>query len=206
MFNGIITAIGCIQKVEPIKNQNTSGLRLQIEVPVHFSLDDVALGASIAINGACMTVIAKEHTHFNVEISQESLRCTVGLDKPGLFVNLEKAMRLDQRLDGHFVLGHVDAIAEVIEITPVAESVCLKVAIPKSLACYMAKKGSVTLQGVALTINEINDQTEVCIISVNIIPHTWQHTTLQDLKTDERLNVEIDPLARYVERLLTMRS
>lgn len=208
MFTGIVQAIGLISRVRPQSDLQTpahaysdaQGLRLSLGWG---SLDwqDVQEGDSISVNGACMTVIAPGPTGFEVDISRESLNRTVGLDGPGP-VNLEKALRAQDRLGGHLVSGHVDATAEVLAIDRCDESVGLTVLLPPHLSAFVAEKGSIALQGVSLTINELSDTEAGTAVRVNLIPHTWTKTTLSDLRPGDRLNVEVDQLARQLARLL----
>ncbi|MHB9100909.1 MAG: riboflavin synthase [Sulfuricella sp.] len=192
MFTGIIEAVGQIKQVE----QRDKGVRLTI-ASVRLDFSDVAVGDSIAANGVCLTVIALAGNAYTVDVSQESLNCTVGLSEPGE-VNLEKAMRLSDRLGGHLVSGHVDGVGEVVKFEPVGESHRLQVRAPRDLARYIAAKGSITVNGVSLTVNEIRDG----IFSINLIPHTVEVTTLRHLQPGARVNLEVDMLARYVDRLL----
>ncbi len=200
MFTGIVAAIGRIEKVEPLQ----AGVRLLIGAG-GLPLDDVQLGDSIAVNGACMTVVALQTERFQVDVSQESLRCTTGLNQVGA-VNLEKAMRLSDRLDGHLVAGHVDGLGTVTAFHAIGESWLLKILAPQALAKYLAIKGSVVVNGVSLTVNQLNDSTAGCEISINLIPHTVQMTTLQFLHVASQVNLEIDLIARYVERMLSARK
>jgi riboflavin synthase len=161
----------------------------------------VALGDSIAIQGACMTVVAKDGNTFEVEVSRESLSKTAGLD--GLFeVNLEKSLTLATKLGGHLVSGHVDGLGEVLKFEPVGESHQLLILAPRELAKYFAYKGSVTVNGVSLTVNRVTDVAAGAQFSINLIPHTVQVTTLKALKPGAKVNLEIDLIARYVERML----
>ena len=192
MFSGIVAALGKISKVEPREN----GVRLTIHA-VRLGLEDIAIGDSIAVNGVCLTVIAKSASGFQVDVSAESLHCTIGLERPGE-VNLEKALRLSDRLGGHLVSGHVDGVGEVTAFEPLGESHRLVVRAPDDLAKYIARKGSITIQGVSLTVNGVNGPE----FDVNLIPHTLQVTTLKHLKPGTRVNLEVDLLARYIERLL----
>lgn len=208
MFTGIITAIGEITNVMPL-GDTMSGIKLRIHAG-ELALDDVVLGDSIAIQGACMTVMQLTPPYFGVEVSQESLRLTKGLDAPGK-VNLEKALRLSDRLGGHLVSGHIDGLGTVTEFCPMGESYLLKILAPVNLAKYLAYKGSIVVNGVSLTINSIRDrsqaskgQEEGCEVSINLIPHTLNHTTLQSLKVGQQVNLEIDLIARYVERMMTV--
>jgi riboflavin synthase len=200
MFTGIITAVGKIKSATSAGD----GLQLQIEVPVNY-LDDVALGDSIAIQGACMTATKIEGNTFVLDISRESLNKTVGLDAVGP-VNLEKAMRLNDRLGGHLVSGHVDGTGKVTHFTAVAKdpygSWFLKVEAPKELAAFLAYKGSIVVNGVSLTVNKTEDLANACIVDINIIPHTLQNTTLGNLKQGDAVNLEVDLIARYVARMM----
>ena len=192
MFSGIVAAAGKINKVQPLER----GARLTIHA-VRLGLDDVAIGDSICVNGVCLTVVAKTTSSFDVDVSAETLHCTAGLDKVGE-VNLEKALRLSDRLGGHLVSGHVDGVGEVVVFEPVGESHRLVVRAPAELAKYIARKGSVTVQGVSLTVNTVNGPE----FEINLIPHTVQVTTLKHLKPGSRVNLEVDLIARYIERLL----
>ena len=202
MFTGIITGVGRIAAVQDLGSSSQHGKRITVEAPAGY-LDDVGLGDSIALNGACMTVIALEPAGhgFTFEISAESLDKTSGLDQPGP-VNLEKALRAHDRLGGHIVAGHVDGIGQVTHFAPVGESHALRILAPAFLARYLAYKGSVTVNGVSLTVNSVRDTGEGCELSINLIPHTVQNTALHALQNGSRVNLEIDLIARYVERML----
>ncbi|MBC7599561.1 MAG: riboflavin synthase [Polaromonas sp.] len=180
------------------------GKRLAIETPAGY-LDDVGLGDSIAINGACMTVITVDvsENQFWIEISAESLARTSGLSEPGP-VNLEKALRAHDRLGGHIVAGHVDGIGNVTHFAEVGESWELRILAPYELGKYLAYKGSITVNGVSLTVNRVADLTDRtgCEISINLIPHTVHNTALHHLHAKSQVNLEIDLIARYVERML----
>ena len=204
MFTGIVAALGRITSLEPLGNDGNAGVRLHVHAGA-LPLADVALGDSIAINGACMTVISKTADSFTVDVSRESLNCTVGLDAPGE-VNLEKALTLAERLGGHLVSGHVDGLGEVTHFAPVGESWKLDILAPASLARYLAYKGSVVVNGVSLTVNSVADSAAGCTISINLIPHTIEVTTLKHLKAGSRVNLEVDLIARYVERMLSATS
>ena len=197
MFTGIIAAVGKISHAQPLEQ----GLRLTIEAP-GLKLADVALGDSIAHGGVCLTVIAKKKNSYQVDVSRETLDCTVGLDTAGGEVNLEKAMRLSDFIGGHLVSGHVDGVGEVEKFEPVGESHELVIKAPKALAKYIAVKGSITINGVSLTVNQIQDSANGCEMSINLIPHTVQNTALGTLKVGSWVNLEIDLIARYVERML----
>ena len=202
MFTGIVAAVGKIVSVQPLED----GVRLQLDAG-GLPMGDVALGDSIAINGACMTVVDKTPAGFTVDVSRESLNCTVGLEGPGE-VNLEKALTLNERLGGHLVSGHVDGLGTVHRFEPVGESWLLMVDAPASLAKYLAYKGSVVVNGVSLTVNRVEDVEEggqrACRFSINLIPHTISVTTLTHLRAGARVNLEIDLIARYVERMLSV--
>lgn len=193
MFSGIIASVGRITHLQALEK----GLRLTVEAP-GLDLSDVALGDSIAHGGVCLTVIEKAGASYKVDVSRETLDCTVGLDAPGE-VNLEKALRLADRLGGHLVTGHVDGVGEVLKFERIGESHELVVRAPKPLAKYIARKGSITVSGVSLTVNRV-DKTD---FSINLIPHTVAVTTLKHLKTGSQVNLEIDLVARYIERMLS---
>jgi len=200
MFTGIITAVGQIKSAQT----KGDGLHLIVEVPAGY-LDDVTLGDSIAIQGACMTATQLNGNNFALDISRESLNKTVGLDKMGA-VNLEKAMRLNDRLGGHLVSGHVDGIGKVNYFSQVAQdaygSWLLRIEAPKALAAFLAYKGSIVVNGVSLTVNKTEDTATACLVDINIIPHTLENTTLGKLKQGDSVNLEIDLIARYVARML----
>jgi riboflavin synthase len=201
MFTGIVAAIGKITEISPLGDA-AAGHKLTVNAG-GLPLADVALGDSITLNGACMTVVAKTDQTFQVDVSRESLNCTAGLDAQGE-VNLEKAVTLSERLGGHLVSGHVDGLGEVIKFEPVGESWLLVVEAPKTLARYLAIKGSIVVNGVSLTVNKVTDITSGCEFAVNLIPHTVQVTTLKHLKTGSKVNLEVDLIARYVERMLNI--
>ncbi len=192
MFSGIVAAVGRIAKVQPLER----GVRIGIHA-VRLGLDDVAIGDSICVNGVCLTVIAKTTTSFDADVSAETLACTVGLDAAGE-VNLEKSLRLADRLGGHLVSGHVDGVGEVLKFEALGESRLLRVRAPAELAKYIARKGSIAVQGVSLTVNTVSGTD----FDINLIPHTISATTLKQLKPGSRVNLEVDLIARYVERML----
>ncbi len=202
MFTGIITAIGHISAVKALGDTQSHGKRLTVSCPAGY-LDDVDLGDSIALNGACMTVTAadRQNDQFTIDISAESLARTAGLDATGA-INLEKALRANDRLGGHLVSGHVDGIGSVTHFARIGESWELRVLAPIELAKYLAYKGSITINGVSLTVNRISDQPHGCEVSINLIPHTVENTALSGLTVSSRVNLEIDLIARYVERML----
>lgn len=202
MFTGIVTGTGRIVSVQTLGAAPDHGKRLLIEAPEAY-LDDVQPGDSIALNGACMTVTSLDAAscRFGVDISAESLDKTAGLGATGP-VNLEKALRANDRLGGHIVTGHVDGLGEVTHFAPVGESWELRVAAPRSLAQYLAYKGSITVNGVSLTVNRVEDGDASCEFSINLVPHTVAHTTLGTLTAGSRVNLEVDVIARYVARML----
>jgi len=203
MFTGIITAIGTIREAAPLGADAAFGTRLTVGTPPDY-LHDVQLGDSIALNGACMTVTqldAAQH-RFLVDVSAESLARTAGLARPGR-VNLELAMRVGDRLGGHLVSGHVDGIGSVARIDAIGESTELELRCPIELARFIAVKGSLVVNGVSLTVNRVADRTDGCLISINLIPHTMAHTTFGDLRVGSLVNLEIDLIARYLERLVS---
>ncbi|RQP24963.1 riboflavin synthase [Piscinibacter terrae] len=202
MFTGIITGLGRIVSADALGADASHGKRLAIETPPGY-LDDVQLGDSIALNGACMTATSFDTAtnRFTVDISAESLDKTAGLGQVGR-VNLEKALRAHDRLGGHIVSGHVDGLGHVTHFAPVGESWELRISAPKAMAQYLAYKGSITVNGVSLTVNRVTDSADACEFSINLIPHTLENTTLGDLKTGSRVNLEVDLIARYVARML----
>ena len=207
MFTGIITGIGRITQATALGPDGSHGKQLVIDTPAGY-LDDVQLGDSIAINGACMTVTgfdAAAH-HFSIDISAESLDKTAAL-RPDEPVNLEKALRAHDRLGGHIVSGHVDGVGTVTHFAPVGESWELRIRSPVALAKFLAYKGSITVNGVSLTVNTVTDlaaPAEGCEFSINLIPHTIENTALHVLKIGARVNLEVDMIARYVERMLSV--
>lgn len=202
MFTGIISALGRIVDSVALGSGPGHGRRLSIETPPGY-LGDTGLGDSIALNGACMTVTSLDAaaSRFTVDISAESLACTAGLAEAGP-VNLEKALRAHDRLGGHLVSGHVDGIGSVTHFAPVGESWELRVRAPAELGRFLAFKGSISVNGVSLTVNRVEDRAEGCDFSINLIPHTLEHTTLGTLQAGARVNLEVDLIARYVERML----
>lgn len=204
MFTGIITGVGRIVAVHDLGNSADHGKRLAIQTPARY-LDDVGLGDSIALNGACMTVTSLDSAQqqFTVEVSAESLDKTSGLLHEGS-INLEKALRANDRLGGHIVSGHVDGVGRVTHFSEIGESWALRIFAPLALSKYMAYKGSITVNGVSLTVNHVEDLPDStgCEISINIISHTIDNTALGLLKVGSTVNLEIDTVARYVERML----
>jgi riboflavin synthase len=182
---------------------SSHGLRLTIACPAHY-LDDVGLGDSIALNGACMTVTTLDapKQQYSVDISAESLSKTAGLDQEGP-INLEKALRANDRLGGHLVSGHVDGIGTVTHFAQIGESWDLRILSPQALGKFLAYKGSIVINGVSLTVNQVDDVPQGCEVRINLIPHTVENTALGTLRAGSRVNLEIDLIARYVERMLT---
>ena len=196
MFTGIIEGVGEIKHITALE----AGICLKIS-PGMLDLSDVRMGDSIAVNGVCLTVTTLTNGMFSVDVSRETLNCTEGLDKEHGRVNLERAMRLSDRIGGHLVSGHVDGIGEVVKFKPIGESNLLVIKVPASLLKYIVKKGSITVDGVSLTVNgTMGDEFEV-----NLIRHTLAVTTLNVLKAGTKVNLEVDMLARYVEQLMDNR-
>lgn len=191
MFTGIIQAIGTIQ---PYQTQ-MGDVHVRIQSGT-LDMSDVALGDSIAVNGVCLTAVAVTPDGFSVDISAETLRCTSGF-KAGAEVNLEKALRLSDRLGGHLVSGHVDGVGQVTRFEPAGESMLLQIEAPAALTRYIISKGSITVNGVSLTVNRVDGAR----FMLNLIPHTLQMTALKHLSVGARVNLEADMIARYVERL-----
>lgn len=202
MFTGIVSAIGRITRVTPQNPDDVNaGVRLEINVQ-NFLLPSTKLGDSIAIQGACMTVVELNNQAFAVDVSRESLNKTAGLDVEGE-VNLEHSLRMGDTLDGHMVSGHVDGLGLVTLFQPVGESWDLRIQVPTELAKYLAYKGSITVNGVSLTVNQVNDNAAGCEIHINLIPHTIEVTTLKNIQAGSSVNLEIDMIARYVERMVS---
>lgn len=193
MFSGIIADVGLITRAE----DRDGGLKLSVATEA-LGMDDVRIGDSIAVNGVCLTVVELDDNTFTVEVSRETLDCTVGLERQGGHVNLEKALRLSDRLGGHLVSGHVDGVGEVVAFNDIGESWRLVVRAPQALAKYIATKGSITINGVSLTVNHVAGAE----FDVNLIPHTLDATTLNELSAGAKVNLEIDLIARYVERMM----
>jgi len=191
MFTGIITAVGRVGAVA----RKSGGLRLRIESG-GLRLGDVAVGDSISVNGICLTVVVRKARSFEADVSQETLDCTSGFNL-GARVNLEKSLRLADRVGGHFVSGHVDGVGTVTRVRRVGANRVITIKAPARLARYIARKGSVTLNGVSLTVNDVNGAG----FSVNLIPHTLAATNLGQLGARHKVNLEVDMLARYIERL-----
>ena len=193
MFSGIIAAVGRITEITP----REVGCRLHVDAG-KLDISEVALGDSLAHNGVCLTVVAKEGNTFAVDVSPETLSCTVGLSEPGP-VNLEKALRLSDVIGGHLVSGHVDGVGEVLRFDAVGDNRLLEIRAPQDIAKFIARKGSIVVDGTSLTTNSVNGAD----FTINLIPHTLENTTLNRLKPGSKVNLEVDLIARYCERLLT---
>ncbi|MEZ0272019.1 MAG: riboflavin synthase [Methylophilaceae bacterium] len=191
MFTGIIQAVGQIERVTPVGED----ARLNIAVG-DLDMSDVAQGDSIAVNGVCLTVVEFDQQTFQAHVSKETLSCTVGLDTPKA-VNLEKAMQLADRLGGHLVSGHVDGVGQVVKFDKLGDCMQLVIRAPHAISRYIAVKGSIAVDGVSLTVNSVDGD----VFSINLIPHTLEVTTLKLLGIGSRVNLEIDLIARYVERM-----
>jgi riboflavin synthase len=200
MFTGIVTDVGTVRSAEQRGD-------LRLVIGTSYDMDTVDLGASIACSGVCLTVVDKGDDWFAVDVSGETISKTAGDHwREGARLNLERALRLGDELGGHIVTGHVDAVAEVVEARTDGDSTRLGLRVPKELAPMIAPKGSITLDGVSLTVNEVRDSGGATDFAVNIIPHTARHTTLGELGAGQQLNVEIDVLARYLDRMIAARS
>ena len=198
MFTGIIQAKG---KIKEIRSSNKGAVFVLNSNSL--DLSDVSTGDSIAVNGVCLTVTQLDDNSFSTDVSQETLNCTTFSQlKKGQNINLEKSLQLDQGIDGHLVSGHVDGIGKVTSITIEGESTRMKIKVDDSLVKYIAKKGSICINGVSLTVNEINGN----IFGVNIVPHTFSFTTLDELKVNSQVNIEIDIIARHIEQLLNHKT
>ena len=193
MFTGIIEAVGEIKKIIPLEN----GIRIEI-TSGGLDLSDLRIGDSIATNGVCLTITTLMGNTISMEVSRETLSCTQSLDTRGGRVNLEKAMQLSDRINGHLVSGHVDGVGKIIKLEPAGESYLLAIRPPIALMRYIAKKGSITVNGVSLTVNLITKDE----FRVNLIPHTLAATTFKELKKDMEVNLEVDLFARYLEKFL----
>jgi riboflavin synthase len=201
MFTGIVTDVGTVRNAE-----QRGDLRLQIATG--YDLDSIDLGASIACSGVCLTVVDKGDDWFAVDVSGETLsRTAADMWREGTKLNLERSLRLGDELGGHIVTGHVDAVAQVVGTCPEGDSTRVGISVPRALGPMIAPKGSVALDGVSLTVNDVRDAEDGSThFSVNIIPHTAQQTTLGDIASGRQLNVEVDVLARYIDRMLAARA
>lgn len=196
MFTGLIQDVGKIRGIE--KTGDT-----RIEIATEFNLSEVAIGASIACSGICLTVTEKKSSSFAVEVSAETLsKTTLGDWQKGHLVNLERSLTLGDELGGHLVFGHVDGVAEIVSRLPDGDSTRFQILPPRDLAKFIAPKGCITIDGVSLTVNEVEDSKNKTIFGINIIPHTLEHTGFGQTMPGDRVNLEVDMLARYVARLL----
>ena len=200
MFTGIVTDVGTVRSAEKRGD-------LRLAIATGYDMDTVDLGASIACSGACLTVVDKGDDWFAVDVSAETASKTAADHwREGARLNLERSLRLGDELGGHIVTGHVDATGTVLDILPEGDSQRVTIGVPAALGPMIAAKGSVALDGVSMTINEVGDSPDGATrISINVIPHTAQHTTLGDLAPGRQLNVEVDVLARYIDRMLAVR-
>jgi riboflavin synthase len=200
MFTGIVTDVGTVRSAE-----QRGDLRLQIATG--YDIATIDLGASIACSGVCLTVVDKGEDWFAVDISGESVsRTAAGLWKEGAKLNLERSLRMGDEIGGHIATGHVDAVGKVVEARSEGDSVQVTLKVPQSLGAMIAAKGSITLDGVSLTVNSLDDAGDSTLFSVNIIPHTAKQTTLGGIATGRQLNVEVDVLARYIHRMMADRA
>lgn len=195
MFTGIITDIGEVTSL--VENGDT-----RIAIKTAFDTSTIEFGASIACSGVCLTVVDKGDDWFSVDVSAETLSCTgLGDWKSGTKVNLERALKVGEELGGHLVTGHVDSVGEVVSIEPDGDSKRFIFSLPSELKAYIAEKGSITINGASLTVNDVIDENDRTLFHVNIIPHTQEKTTFSELRVGDRINIEIDILARYVARM-----
>ena len=201
MFTGLVSDVGTVRKAEQRGD-------LRLEISTSYPLADIPLGASIACSGVCLTVVDKGEDWFAVDVSAETVSRTAADQwRQGARLNLERALRIGDELGGHLVTGHVDAVADVVEVQGQGASTRIAMVLPEELAPFVAEKASITLDGVSLTVNDVMDRDGVGpVISVNIIPHTAEHTTLGDIRVGRQLNVEIDVLARYLHRMARLQS
>ena len=200
MFTGIVTDVGTVRSAEQRGD-------LRLTIATGYDLETVDLGASIACSGVCLTVVDKGGDWFAVDLSGETIsRTSAGLWQEGARLNLERSLRLGDELGGHIVTGHVDAVGTVVSAEPDGDSLRVEIEVPRALGAMIAPKGSVTLDGVSLTVNTVEDAGESTRLSINVIPHTASATTLGHLRPGRQLNVEVDVLARYLDRMLAARA
>ena len=200
MFTGIVTDVGTVRKVEQRGD-------LRLVIATGYDMESVDLGASIACSGACLTVVDKGDDWFAVDISGETVSKTAADHwREGARLNLERSLRMGDEIGGHIVTGHVDAVGEVVDIVPEGDSKRVRISVPNALGPMIAAKGSVALDGASMTVNEVRDAGDSTLFSVNVIPHTAQHTTLGDLAPGRQVNVEADVLARYIDRMIAARA
>jgi riboflavin synthase len=200
MFTGIVTDVGTVRSAEQRGD-------LRLVIGTGYDMDTVEIGASIACSGVCLTVVAKGSDWFAVDVSSETVSRTASdLWREGATLNLERPLRMGDEIGGHIVTGHVDAVGEVVEARSEGDSVCIEVKVPPQLGPMIAAKGSIALDGVSLTVNTVEDAGDSTLFTINIIPHTARETTFRGIAAGRQLNVEIDVLARYIDRMLAARS
>jgi riboflavin synthase len=200
MFTGIVTDVGTVRTTEQRGD-------LRLVIGTGYDMDTVELGASIACSGACLTVVDKGDDWFAVDVSGETVSKTAADHwNEGARLNLERSLRIGDEIGGHIVTGHVDAVGEVVQVAPEGDSKRVTISVPRALGPMIAAKGSVALDGASMTVNEVRDAGDSTHFSINVIPHTAQHTTLGDLTPGRQLNVEVDVLARYIDRMLATRA
>jgi riboflavin synthase len=195
MFTGIITDIGHIKAIEPRGD-------LRVVIATGYDTAGLAIGASVACSGVCLTVVAKAPGEFSVDVSGETIsRTAAGQWIVGRRLNLERALKVGDELGGHIVTGHVDAVGSVESVEPVGDSTRIAIQVPKDIAPFVAPKGSICLDGVSLTVNTVTDNAAGAVFTINVIPHTAEWTTFGTIKPGDQLNIEIDVLARYLARM-----
>ncbi len=200
MFTGIVTDVGTVRSAEQRGD-------LRLVIGTGYDMDTVEIGASIACSGVCLTVVDKGSDWFAVDVSGETVsRTAPDLWREGATLNLERPLRMGDEIGGHIVTGHVDAVGEVVEAGPEGDSVRIEVKVPPQLGPMIAAKGSIALDGVSLTVNTVEDAGDSTLFTINIIPHTARETTFRGIAAGRQLNVEIDVLARYIDRMLAARS
>jgi riboflavin synthase len=201
MFTGIVTDVGTVRSAEQRGD-------LRLVIATGYDMDTVDLGASVACSGACLTVVDKGDDWFAVDVSGETVSKTVpGHWREGARLNLERSLRLGDEVGGHIVTGHVDAVGTVVGVCPEGDSKRVGISVPRALGPMIAAKGSVALDGVSMTVNDVRDAEDgTTHFAVNVIPHTGEHTTLGELAPEAQLNVEVDVLARYIDRMLAARA
>jgi len=196
MFSGIVSTIGRVTEILP----REAGISLHVNAP-ELDFPDIAVGDSIAHNGVCLTLTSLQAPEYTVDVSPQTLSTTVGLDQNGAMLNLERALRLADHLDGHLVSGHVDGVGEVVDVQPVGDNRALSIRAPSELARYIAPKGSIAVDGVSLTVNVVSDHDQGSDFDIHLIAHTLAQTNLSRLSRGSRVNLEVDLIARYLDRL-----
>ena len=197
MFTGIITDMGEVLSVDKSRGD------VRYKIKTSYDMQGVEMGASICHSGCCLTVVEKGADWFSVDVSQESLdKTTLNEWEEGARINLERSLKMGDELGGHIVSGHVDGVAKIVSITPEGDSHRLKIEVPKEFSAFIAPKGSIALDGISLTVNEVDGN----VFGINIIPHTWEHTTLRHKQCGDQINLEVDRLAMQIERILEYRG